>query len=163
MDGPLISDAKKSIEQHNVNYSLKWVPASKEKEVRDAFNLALKVRILSQDAKELADKYFFDTLVRIHRTAEGEPFTGIKPSGTPIDEKIKAADKSIAVGNLSPLRGMISKDKSAELTKKFEKVMSLKTFEVNNVTAGRNYIEAYVQFFRFAEGEVEGHGEIHAH
>ena len=34
------------------------------------------------------------------------PFTGVKPSGTPIDEKILAADKSIEIGNLSPLTGM---------------------------------------------------------
>jgi hypothetical protein len=34
--------------------------------------------------------------------------------------------------------------------------MSLKNFNVNHVEAGREYIEAYVQFFKFAEGEVEG-------
>jgi len=35
--------------------------------------------------------------------------------------------------------------------------MLLKNFDVNNVLAGREYIEAYVQFFHFAEGEEEGH------
>jgi hypothetical protein len=33
----------------------------------------------------------------------------------------------------------------------------LKNFDVNNVEGGREYIEAYVQFFKFAEGEVDGH------
>lgn len=42
-----------------------------------------------------------------------------------------------------------------ELTERFKKVMSLKNFNVNNVEAGREYVEAYVQFFKFAEGEVE--------
>ena len=55
--------------------------------------------------------YFFETLVRIHRAAEGVPFTGVKPSGTPIDEKVLAADKSIEVGNLSPLKGKIPQKK----------------------------------------------------
>ena len=44
-----------------------------------------------------------------------------------------------------------------ELTRRFDKVMSLKNFDVNNVEAGREYIEAYVQFFKFAEGEEEAH------
>lgn len=153
MDGPLIADAKKALAQNNVNYALKWVPASSEAEIKDAFKLAMKVRGLNADAKELSDKYFFDILVRIHRAAEGVPFTGVKPSGTPIDEKVLAADKSLETGNLSPLKGKIPADDMAELTERFEKAMSLKKFDVNDVEAGREYIEAYVQFFKFAEGE----------
>ena len=40
--------------------------------------------------------------------------------------------------------------------------MSLKDFDVNRVEEGREYIEAYVQFFKFAEGEDEHH-ESHEH
>jgi hypothetical protein len=161
MDGPLIADARKAMGQNNVNYVLKWVSAANESEIRDAFNLAMKVKGLSPEAKELSEKYFFDTLVRIHRAGEGVPFTGVKPSGTPIDEKVLAADKSIEIGNLSPLQDMVPKDNLPELTKRFKKVMSLKNFDVNNVEAGREYIEAYVQFFKFAEGEEE-HNDEHA-
>ena len=153
MDGPLIADARKAMGQNNVNYVLKWVSAANESEIRVAFNLVMKVKGLSPEAKELSEKYFFDTLVRIHRAGEGMPFTGVKPSGTPIDEKVLAADKSIEIGNLSPLKDKVSKDDIPELKKLFDKVMSLKNFDVNNVEAGREYIEAYVQFFKFAEGE----------
>ena len=162
MDGPLISDAKKAIMENNVNYALKWVSAENEKEIKEVFDLMMKVRGLSPDAKELSEKYFFETLVRIHRAGEGVPFTGVKPSGTPVDEKVLAADKSIEDGNLLPLKGVISEEDVPELTKRFDRVMSLKTFDVNDVEAGREYIEAYVQFFRFAEGESENHtGESH--
>ena len=157
MDGPLIADARKALGKNNVNYVLKWVSTANESEIRDAFNLVMKVKGLSPEAKELSEKYFFDILVRIHRAGEGEPFTGVKPSGTPIDDKVLAADKSIEIGNLSPLKNMVSKDILQELTKRFNKVMSLKNFDVNNVAAGREYIEAYVQFFKFAEGEKESH------
>lgn len=156
MEGPVIADAKKAIELNNVNYVLKWVKASEEKEVTDAFALTMKVRNLSNDAKELADKYFFETLVRIHRNGEGVPYTGIKPYGTPIDKKIAAADKAIEIGDLTPLKTLVSYDMIPELTKRFEKVMSLKNFDVNNVAAGREYVEAYVQFFHYAEKEGEG-------
>ena len=85
MEGPLVLDAKKAISQNNVNIILKWVPAANETEIKDAFNQVMRVRALSADAKDLADKYFFDTLVRIHRNGEGVAFTGVKPAGTPID------------------------------------------------------------------------------
>lgn len=162
MDGPVIADAKKAITEKNVNYVLKWVRPQDEAEIKYAFNLSMKVRVLSPEAKELSDKYFFETLVRVHRNGEGVPFTGVKPSGTPIDEKILAADKSIEIGNLSPLNNMVPKEKQPELTERFKKVMSLRNFDVNNVEAGREYIEAYVQFFHFAEGEEEGH-DAHTH
>lgn len=162
MDGPLIADARKAINQNNVNYTLKWVLPEHEAEIKDVFNKMVNVRGLSIDAKELAEKYFFETLVRIHRSGEGVPFTGVKPTGTPIDEKVLAADKSLEIGNLSPLEGVVSKTDLPELTKRFNKAMSLKKFDVNNVKAGRKYIEAYVLFFKFAEGEVEGHA-AHGH
>ncbi|HET54798.1 MAG TPA: LysM domain-containing protein [Ignavibacteria bacterium] len=161
-DGPVVADARKALEQNNVNYVLKWVQATDEKEIKESFELTMKVRVLSPEAQTLADNYFFETLVRIHRSGEGVPYTGVKPSGTPVDEKILAADKAIALGNLSPLNELVPKDKFPELQKRFDKVMSLKNFDVNNVQAGREYIEAYVQFFHFAEGEEEGHNHSQA-
>ena len=162
MDGPAVADAKKAIENNNVNYVLKWVFPEYEKEMTHIFNLIMKVRVLSPEAMEVADMYFFETLVRIHRAGEGMPFTGVKPSGTPVDEKIKAADRSIELGNLSPLKELVPDDKFPELKNRFDRVMSLKNFDVNDVKAGREYVEAYVQFFHFAEGGEEGHAHEHA-
>lgn len=155
MDGPVVADAKKAIDQNNVNYVLKWVKPEFEKEIIGTFNLVLKVRSLSNEAQQLSDKHFFETVVRLHRMGEGVAYTGIKPSGTPIDEKILAADKSIESGSLKPLAGKVPPEDQPELKSLFDKVISLKNFDVNNVEAGREYIEAYVQFFHFAEGEKE--------
>lgn len=161
MDGPLIKDAKIAVEKNNISYVLKWIQPQDENEFQNAFLLAMKVRILSPDATVLADKYFFETLVRFHRSGEGVPFTGVKPAGTPIDERILAADQSIETGNLSPLKELVPKELIPELEKRFIKVMSLKDYEVNNIDAGRAYIESYVQFFKFAEGEEENHNVVH--
>ena len=161
MDGPVIKDAKVAIEKSNINYILKWIQPQDEIELKDAFLLAMKVRTLSPDAMVLADKYLFETLVRLHRSGEGVPFTGVKPTATPIDEKILAADKSIELGNLSPLKGLVPNESIPALEKRFNKVMSLKDYDVNNITAGRAYVEAYVQFFKFAEGEEENHDVVH--
>lgn len=164
MDGPVIKDARIAIEKNKPAYILKWVHPENEAELRDAFILAMKVRKLGPDAEALADKYFFETLIRLHRSGEGVPYTGIKPAGTPVEEKILAADRSIETGSLSPLKGKVAAGMLPELTERFEKVMELKNFDVSNVKAGREYVEAYVRFFKFAEGETEEHGnEHHAH
>ncbi len=162
MNGPLVIDAQKSIAQNNVNIVLKWVPAADEAEIKNAFNQMMKVRELSPEAKSISEKYFFETIVRIHRAAEGVAFTGVKPEGTPIDERVMAADKSIETNDLSPLKSLVAEKDLPELTERFNKVMSLKNFDANNVEAGREYIEAYVLFFKFAEGETEGHA-VHGH
>lgn len=163
-DGPVVAAAIKAIKEKNINYALIWVRSSYEKEIKEAFENTMKVRVLSAEAERLADNYFFETLVRLHRSGEGMTYTGVKPAGTPIDDKILAADKSIALGNLTPLNNLLPKSKHAELKKRFDKVMSLKNYDVNNVPAGREYVEAYVQFFHFAESEGAhnpGHTEAH--
>ena len=163
MEGPTVADGFKAMDTNNINYVLKWVQPKYEKEITEKFNLSMKVKDLSPNAKVLAEQYFFSELVRVHRAGENAPFDGLKPYGTPIDEKVKAADKSIEVGNLSPLEGLLEKEKMPELKERFERVMSLKNFDVNNVEAGREYIEAYVMFFKFAEGEEEHHGAVEGH
>jgi hypothetical protein len=154
-DGPVVAAAMQAIKHNNINYALIWVKPAYEREIKKTFESTMKVRVLSDEAEKLADNYFFETLVRLHRVGEGITYTGIKPSGTPVDKKILAADKSIALGNLSPLNDLVPENKWAELKKRFEKVLLLKNYDINNISAGRKYIEAYVQFFHFAEGEDE--------
>ena len=85
------------------------------------------------------------------------PFSGVKPHGTPIDERVLAADKAIETGDLAPLAALVPAERAGELEKRFRRVMALKDYAVNDVAEGREYIEAYVQFFKFAEGEEDGH------
>ena len=162
MDGPAVKDAIRAMDTGNVNYALKWVQPKYEAEVSRAFRMSMKVKDINADTKNLAEQYFFEILLRNHRADEGVAFDGVKPHGWPVDERVKAADQSIALGNLEPLKGLVESDKWPELQRRFQKVMSLKDFDVNRVEEGREYIEAYVQFFKFAEGEDEHH-ESHEH
>lgn len=157
MDGPAVKDAIRAMDTGNVNYALKWVQPKYEAEVSRAFRMSMKVKDINADTKNLAEQYFFEILLRNHRAGEGVAFDGVKPHGWPVDERVKAADQSIALGNLEPLKGLVEPDKWPEMQKRFQKVMSLKDFDVNRVEEGREYIEAYVQFFKFAEGEDEHH------
>ncbi len=102
MDGPVISAAKNALDTGDINLVLFWVQRKDEAELKKAFQKTMAVRKLNPEATELADMYFFETLVRIHRAGEGEPYTGIKPAGRDLGPAVPAADKAIADGKLNP-------------------------------------------------------------
>jgi hypothetical protein len=162
-EGPAVKDGWKALETGNINYTLKWIPADGEAELRDVFEKALKVRALGSEAAELADRLFLETMVRIHRMGEGVGFTGIQPVGTQIDPVVKAADEAIAVGSDADLLPMAPQERRAELDKRFQAALAVKDFDVDDVAAARRYIAAYVSFFKYAEGEDHAHHPQEAH
>jgi hypothetical protein len=70
-----------------------------EAQIKEAFLKTLAVRKLNHDAQKLADMYFFETLVRIHRVGEGVEYSGLKPAETEVEPGIAAADKSLESGS----------------------------------------------------------------
>ncbi len=79
------------------------------------FNKIINIRNNCPDAKELVDMYFFETVVRIHRMGEGEPYTGLKPAGYKPPEGIEAADKAIETGSLEYLLERVNEKFHVEL------------------------------------------------
>lgn len=77
--GPVIMDARSALAKGLVTPALKWVPAEAEQEIRDAFAKTMAARSASPEAREVADRWFFETLVRVHRASEGAPYTGLSP------------------------------------------------------------------------------------
>ncbi|WP_284535520.1 DUF6448 family protein [Nocardioides sp. T2.26MG-1] len=163
-DGPAVADGRRALETGNVNIALKWVHQADEPEVRDAFTRAVAVRDLSPEARDVADRYFLDVLVRVHRAGEGAGFDGIKPAGAHVPPQVVAADQALAAGSIDPLRGLVAEDRWDELERRFDRAVALKGFDVDDLTAARDYMEAYVAFFKYAEGhDHHHHDHAHAH
>ena len=150
LDGPVVSAARKALDTGNVNLVLVWVQPADEAQLRDAFRRARNVRKAGGDAKELADLYFYETLVRVHRAGEGAPYTGLKPAGK-VEAPVAAADSAIANGNLQPLARLVAERMEQGLHRHFEGVMAKKNYRANDVEAGRAYAGAYVEFVHYAE------------
>jgi len=74
MDGPVVKAARRALETGNANLILPWVPKEAEDKLKEAFERTLRVRKLDKEARELADYWFFETAVRLHREGEGAPF-----------------------------------------------------------------------------------------
>lgn len=151
LDGPVVSAAQKALDTGDPNLVLIWVQEKDEAEIRRAFDRTRKLRKLNPDAKALADTWFFETLVRVHRAGEGAPYDGLKPAGRDLGPAIPAADKAIASCDVGALVTLLTDDVAHGLREQFEKVHALREYDPQDLAAGRNYVAAYVTFLHYAE------------
>lgn len=150
LDGPVVAAARKALDTGNVNLVLIWVQKKDEADIRNHFQKTVAVRKAGGQAKELADMYFFETLVRIHRAGEGAGYTGLKPAGK-IEPPIAAADKSLETGKLQEVAQLISKRMEQGLHRTFEDMMKRKKYNPNDIAAGRAFASAYIEYTHYVE------------
>lgn len=164
MDGPVIADAQRALEQRSVEPVLKWIPPEDEATVKSVFQMALDVRGESDAARTLADRYFFDTLVRLHRASEGEGFTGIKPAGS-VEPGIAAADDALESGEIDALADKLAKSVRAAVVQRFQTAHTARQSADKSPGQGRKYVATYVQFTHFVENleHLLDEGASHMH
>lgn len=151
LDGPVVKAAQKALQTNNVNLVLIWVQKESEPELKAIFQQTVAVRKLSPESKALADRHLFETLVRLHRTGEGAPYTGLKPAGRELGPAIPAADRAIESGGTAALETLLVNELRARLREAFERVQAKRKYDANDVAAGREYVKAYVEFIHFVE------------
>lgn len=150
MDGPVVEAAKEALQKGEVTSTLKWVKPEQEVEIRKAFAEALEVRKAGGVARDMADRYFFDTLVRSHREGEGEPYTGLKPSGAS-EGGIAAADQALNKGSVDDLVRSMTAQVTTGIRDRYLRTIERKKHAEGSVQAGREYVAAYVEFIHYVE------------
>lgn len=165
LDGPVVTAARKALETGDVKLALVWVQKSDEDQIKSAFEKTLAVRKLNPEARELADSYFFETIVRVHRAGEGFPYTGLKPAGRDLGPAIPAGDKAIEAGSPAALLEMLTGQVREGVHARFHEVLARSKYAKDDVPAGREYVKAYVEYIHFieqlyesAKGPADGHG-----
>ena len=151
LDGPVVETAKKALASGDVTSLLKWVPADDEQMIRTAFQKTLEVRKLGTQARDLADMYFFETLVRIHRAGEGAPYTGLKPV-TAVDPAVALADKALENGSVDKLVNTRTDATAKGIRERFQRALEASKHADESVAAGREFVKAYVIFTHYVEG-----------
>lgn len=169
LDGPVVTSARQALDTGNVNRVLIWVQHSDEAQVKDAFRKTMDVRKLNPSARELADHYFFETLVRVHRAGEGAPYTGLKPAGRDLGPAVPAGDKALETGSVEPLAKLLTQAVHKSVGGQFKDVIAKKNFKADDVAAGQEYVKAYVGYIHSVERIYEAaaspaniHGEASA-
>jgi hypothetical protein len=164
LDGPVVKAAQHALDTRDVNAVLIWVGPADEQDIRDAFEQTVAVRALNPSAKALADRYFFETVVRVHRAGEGAPYTGLKPAGLDLGAAIPAADRAITSGSPLALQELLTTAFQQGLRAHFEEVMATKDWNAGDVTAGRRFVKAYVEYIHYVERLHEAIGAAaHGH
>jgi Family of unknown function (DUF6448) len=164
MDGPVVKAAQKALATENVNLVLIWVQPSDEPEIRTTFQQTLAVRKLSAESRDLADRYFFETLVRIHRAGEGAPYTGLKPAGRDLGPAIPAADNALEGNSVEPLLKLLSDSVQMGVREHFREAVEKSKYKQDDLHVGQAYVKSYVEFihhveriYEAAKNPVSGH------
>jgi hypothetical protein len=157
VDGPVATAAVKALDTRNVNLVLPFAPAEAEPELNAAFEQALRVRVAGPEAKALADRYFMETTVRLHRAGEGAPYTGLKAAGTNFGPAIPAAEKALEMGNADDLTALMKEQIAHGIAERYRDAMvhSAATKEpahAADVAAVRERVSAELAFIGYVEG-----------
>jgi hypothetical protein len=165
--GPVATAAHQALEQKDVKLILPYVQPESETELIAAFKQAVEVRKAGGRAKELADRYFIETAIRLHRTGEGAPYTGVTGEATP--KAIQVADKAMATGSLDETYKLLDQEMKKGIQEKYEAVVHAReeAQKLGTVEAHRERVEAELIFEKYvyelftlasaAEPPAEGH------
>lgn len=151
VDGPVVKAAQEALKKGDAKLVLVWVAKKDEPEITSALQHALAVRKLGQEAAQLADRFFFETVVRVHRAHEGAPYTGLKPAGRDLGPAIPAADRALETGDPRPMLKLVEQAVHGGIHEKFSKALAAKKYDPADVEAGRKFVENYVVFIHFVE------------
>jgi hypothetical protein len=168
LDGPVVRAAQRALEAGNPALVLPFVPKSGEQEVLQAFHKVVQARQTNAIWRELADRYFFETVVRIHRAGEGAPFTGLKPAGLDVWPVIPVAEKAVEGGDAVPLEDLLVTTVREEIARRFEHLGHLRGGAHRSVDGARAYVQATLGLQVWAHGLYQtargtGHTFGHAH
>jgi len=150
LDGPVVKTAETALKKGDITPVLKWVKEENEQEIKELFKKTLIVRTKGKEARELADRYFLETLVRLHRAGEGMPYTGLKPAGV-VEPAVVEADKALESGSAENLIKLITETASQGIQEQFDQAKEAKKHADLDVKAGRVFVEAYVEFTHYVE------------
>jgi hypothetical protein len=145
-DGPVVKAAMKALEAGDVNLILPYVNKKGEREVKEAFRKVTAARKAGGSAREVADLYFLETVVRVHRAGEGAPYTGLKPAGLDVGPVIPLAEKALETENPDKVVKILTDTVRDELTRRFKHAMHLKKGADRGVAEAREYVEAMLGF-----------------
>jgi Family of unknown function (DUF6448) len=163
LDGPVVTAARSALEADDVDLVLAYVPAAGEAEVRQAFRTALGLRGLGVEVRELADRWFFENVVRIHRAGEGAPYTGLKPAGLDVGPVLPAAERALESGSPAELVALLADAVREEVERRLAHVLELRQAVDGDLAARRRAVEATLGFEVWANGlHAAARAEPHA-
>jgi hypothetical protein len=149
--GPVAKDVKLALESGNVSPVLKWIRTADEPELRAVFNRAISVRRSGAEAASLADQFFLETAIRLHRASEGEPYTGIKPASAANEPAPAMVDAALRANSFDGLTESAASAIKMEVDKRIEALKRARAHAEDSPALGREYVRSYVELVHYLE------------
>lgn len=171
MDGPVVQAAKRALAERDPKLILPYVKSDGEAEVLAAYQRTLAAHDGNAAANEVADLYFYETAVRVHRAGEGAPYAGLKPAGLGFGPVVPVAERAIESGSPDELVQVLTEKVRHEVIERFGRAMALRPHVDESVASAREYVEAtlglevwsHKLYACASAGPHEEHGEAHEH
>jgi hypothetical protein len=144
LDGPVVQLARKALETGNVNLVLQMVRAEDEREIRRFLR-----RCRAQVQARRANQHAAPDTGRIHRASERT--VPLKPAGR-TQSAVPAADQALEDGAIETVIKLLTDAVREGVRQHFHAAYHRRRFDVNDVRAGREYVEAYVPYVHYVEG-----------
>lgn len=151
VNGPVVAAARKSLDTGEVKYILAYVQPDAEAELTAAFKETLGVRQNPQ-AQALADRYFFETAVRLHRAGEGAAYTGLKTQSD-YGPALDAAEAALDSGSTADVKVLLNNAMLTGLDAKYKAVVDARgrASVEDTVDAYREQAEAELIFEKYVD------------
>lgn len=164
LDGPVVTAARQALESDDVQVVLPYVPLHDEDEIRSVFESVREARGSDERARGVADRLFFETVVRLHRMGEGAPYTGLKPAGLSVGPVIPLAERAIEDGSPRPVAEYLTDVLNTQLAHRLAEVTRLAADKDRSIADARAYVEAALGFQVYSHHllnamEAPPHGE----
>jgi hypothetical protein len=168
--GPVVGAAREALDAGDVRPVLAYVKPEAEAELNAAFRQTLEVRQASGSARDLADRYFFETAVRLHRQGEGAAYTGLKEI-VDVGPALLAAEQALETGDIDTVNTVIGGAVRSELRERYQAVVAARERAAHEgtVMAARERVEAELAFetyvdqvYQAALGRADHDGEAAA-
>lgn len=147
ISGPVVGAARQALTAGDVNLVLPYVKPDAEAELTNAFQRTLAARQAGGEAALVADRWFFETAVRLHRAGEGAPYTGLKEIAD-LNPALAAAEEALETGDLHEVTAVLTDSVQSGLSQRYRAVQEARERAAHEgtVAANRERVEAELGF-----------------
>jgi hypothetical protein len=150
--GPVVTAARDALDSGEVDRVLPYVQPEAEGELTAAFEQSLAVRADGGAAQDLADRWFFETAVRLHREGEGAPYTGLKEHAD-FGPALEAADSALESGSLDEVSAVLQNAVDDGLAARYAELEAARQHATRepSLAADRARVESELAFEQYVD------------
>jgi hypothetical protein len=148
MPEPVLKAAKMALETGNVNYILIWLPEKSENTLKNLLEKTCCKRSSRLNTQKQAYDWYYVTVNKFYLSSRS-PDHHTTQSLDLAGKLVLKIDRAIESGNFDVIRDIIPVTHEADAKQRFQHLIKMRDFPVNNIAAGRSYVSAFFDFNRY--------------